>query len=178
MKFEIPFNKEFFIRQNMFVFELIHQKNTNDQKRSLGLGLFFLAIGVFFSTLENTFFIDYFFTVFGGILLYFYLKYRYLYKKLEREYRKYYENLAKKHIDNKSISIWELTDSQLIYIDYKIELKVYWKFMNGFRQTEKRIFLDLEEPEKHQYFILDKEEVGEILFEEISKFVQTKLTFT
>jgi hypothetical protein len=50
--------------------------------------------------------------------------------------------------------------------------------MNGFRQTEKRIFLDLEEPEKHQYFILDKEEVGEILFEEISKFVQTKLTFT
>jgi hypothetical protein len=72
MKFEIPFNKEFFIRQNMFVFELIHQKNTNDQKRSLGLGLFFLAIGVFFLTLENTFFIDYFFTVFGGILLYFY----------------------------------------------------------------------------------------------------------
>lgn len=50
--------------------------------------------------------------------------------------------------------------------------------MNGFRQTENRIFIDIEELDKHQYFILDKEEVGEILLEEISKFVHTKLTFT
>lgn len=175
-KFEIPFDKEVFIRQNLRIFDFIHLKFVKTQKTNLIFGLIYLSIGIFFLTLEDTFFVDTFLTVLGCLVLFNYFKEMLALKKHKVEHKEFVENLAQKHIDNQSVSVWEFWDSHIFYQDFRFELKVYWQYFYGIRIDDQSLYIDLEEPNRNQSFCLDKDEISQKQFEEVIDFLQTKLT--
>lgn len=176
LKFEIPFDKEIFIRQNMRFFDFSNLKVVQTQKTNLIFGLIYLSIGIFFLTLEDTFFIDTFLTILGGLILMYYFRVRLNLKNKKDDYKNFIEKLAQKHIDNQSISVWEFWDSHIFYQDFRSEIKIYWQHLYGIRVDDQSLYIDLEEPIRNQSFCIDKDEISEKQFEEVIDFLQTKLT--
>jgi hypothetical protein len=81
IKFEIPFDKEIFIRQNLRLYDFLHLNFFKAQKTNLISGLIYLSLGIFFLTLEDTFFVDTFLTILGSLILIYYFKTRQITKK-------------------------------------------------------------------------------------------------
>ena len=172
MKFEIAFDKDIYNRQMDLLFDIAWKRKKDYYKNSQYLGSVFIAIGILLIfNRPNIFGIGYFFIFFGLSnflpFLYYFFKIRNEYKKLGNAKVKEIERLK----DYKG-SCFELNENSLIITTQENSKIINWQEFKIWLIKEENLILITKEFET---YILGREEVGGVNFENIISFVNEKI---
>jgi len=172
MRFEIPFNETITREYSKKYFDFVWKDNLSKYKRNLYFTIFYIISGIAIIYGKSN--LGYLFLVFGFCS---FLAYFFLIKDYKKVKKRYFINIEKHILEYSSSNkpcVWEFSEEQFYYSDFKYELKINWKSFTKFIIIENNLTLELRDNVVAN-FSTNKEEVGDVNFDAILHFIKRKI---
>jgi len=161
MILEIAFNEINYREHNTIYFASIWKKVLKKQKQNMYYGLVLIIFGISIICGKNNIGFVLVFLGANGIMFWFRIYSHYQVAK--RIYLKLIDKNVKEYLAHDQVSVWNLTDDYFHYYDYKLDVKMKWIALTGYRVIGNIIIVD---SNVGICFILSRGEIGTQNFNE------------